>query len=145
VARTGRPSKLTPEITALICDYIDRGAYVEVAAQACGIGRATLYRWLKENEDFQDAVKTARAKAMVASIAMVRSGESGWQGSAWYLERVYPTLYASDRKKKRSEIELNNAKLAEMKTLEELLSKASATEIDAIVARLVARGRSEGQ
>lgn len=137
----GRPSKLTPEITAKICDHIDSGAYVEVAAQACGIGRTTLYRWLKDNEDFRDAVKTARANAMVASIRMVRSGEQGWQGSAWYLERTYPALYAADRKKKRAEIELTKAKTAESKTLEELISKASVGELEAILAKLLARER----
>jgi predicted DNA-binding transcriptional regulator AlpA len=137
----GRPSKLTPEITAAICERIAKGAYVEVAAQASGIGRSTLYRWLKEDSEFQDAVKTARASAMCESIAFIRSGEQGWQGSAWYLERTYPSLYAADRKKKRAEIELTKAKVAESKTLEELLSKASVGELESILAKLLARGR----
>lgn len=140
----GRPSKLTPEITAKICEHVRAGAYIYVAAQACGIGRETVRRWMHDNEEFRAALNTARAEAMAESIKFIRSGAQGWQGSAWYLERTYPALYASDRTKKRAETELTKAKVAEMKTLEDLLSKASASELDAIIARLLARaGRND--
>lgn len=139
----GRPSKLTPEITAKICELVEAGNYLHVAAQACGIHRDTLREWRRSNDEFSAAINKARASAICTSVAFIRSGEQGWQGSAWYLERTFPELYALDRKKKRAEIDLTRAKLAEMKSLEELLSKASASELDAIIARLLARARSD--
>jgi hypothetical protein len=138
-----RPSKLTDALVAEICERIANGAYPAVAAQASGIGATTFYRWQAENEAFRESVKTAAAIAECESVGYVRAGEQGWQGSAWYLERRYPDRWAQDRKKKRVEMDLAKAKLAEMKTLEDLISKASASELDGIIARLLARARTD--
>lgn len=42
----GRPSKLTPEIQERIVTLIVEGSYPEIAAQACGIGSTTFFRWM---------------------------------------------------------------------------------------------------
>jgi hypothetical protein len=47
----GRPSKLTVALTAELVWLILEGNYVETAAQAVGVDKTTLYRWLRRGED----------------------------------------------------------------------------------------------
>lgn len=46
----GRKTKLTPEVEKIIVDYISRGAYAWVAAEAAGIDRWTFWHWMKLGE-----------------------------------------------------------------------------------------------
>lgn len=46
----GRPSILTDELRDRILDAILDGAYLETAAQAAGVNKTTLYRWIKRGE-----------------------------------------------------------------------------------------------
>lgn len=55
VNQGGRPTKITPEITKKITDYILMGSYVETAATASGITKDTFYRWLKQGMKDRDA------------------------------------------------------------------------------------------
>lgn len=48
VGKTGRPSKLTPEVVAALEAAVRIGASPEHAADAAGISRATLATWLKD-------------------------------------------------------------------------------------------------
>lgn len=57
----GRKPKYTPERVKIICDAIARGETEETAAQLAGLHPATYWRWLNEKNEFNDAVKTARA------------------------------------------------------------------------------------
>jgi hypothetical protein len=106
-----RPTKLTSELQTAIVERVAAGNYLAVAARASGVHRDTLYGWLERGRAgeepfaaFSDALKRAEAEAECAAVAYVRSGEQGWQASAWYLERKYPDRWASDRKKKRAEL-----------------------------------------
>lgn len=47
----GRPSKLTVELTAELVWLILEGNYIETAAQAIGVDKSTLYRWLRRAEE----------------------------------------------------------------------------------------------
>lgn len=49
----GRPTKLTAELQERILDAILGGAYLETAAQAAGINKSQLYRWLRRAEDLE--------------------------------------------------------------------------------------------
>jgi transposase len=78
--RLGRPSKLTPEIHEKIVESVRRGNYVEVAAEAAGIYRGTVFRWIQEaNEghpdpsraNFRDALLQARAEAEATMVSLV--------------------------------------------------------------------------
>ena len=79
----GRKSKLTPEIHKRITAYIRAGAYDWVAAQACGVGKTTFYRWLEIAEqtgrppyrEFRDDLLQARAEARVAAEVEVRKAD----------------------------------------------------------------------
>ena len=97
---TGRPTKLTKELTEKICLAISAGNYAKVAAQLAGISEATYYAWLKEAEkedcdpiflEFSESVERAEAAAEVEAVALIR--QSARAGNArdaqWLLERKH--------------------------------------------------------
>ena len=116
----GRPSKLTPEIHTRIVAAIQRGSYVETAAQLAGINKVTYYEWLKrgkavqamldeahENEqpdisahdancaNFANAVFRAMAEAEVRDVTAIDTAaqQGTWQAAAWKLERKHHTRW----------------------------------------------------
>lgn len=52
----GRPTKLDVDLTQRILDAVLEGNYLETAAQAAGIGKTTLYRWLRRGDDAEALV-----------------------------------------------------------------------------------------
>lgn len=97
----GRPTKLTPELQAEICELIRKGNFVETACEAVGVHKGTYYNWRNRGErsakgvycDFFNAIKRAEADgeaAHVANIAADNTNTKDWQRSAWWLERRYP-------------------------------------------------------
>lgn len=97
----GRPTKLNDETQAIILEWIGKGAYDWVAAQAAGIDPSTFKNWMKRDEDiyieFQRQVRMARARVRAEVEAQVRKeapfnwlrfgpgrerpGEPGWTDS----------------------------------------------------------------
>jgi hypothetical protein len=96
----GRPTKRTPEITALIAEAISFGLTDEEAAALVGIDDDTLTQW-KKIPEFSGAIKRALATRKLARPKRIEAGETGWQGTAWALERQFPERFA------RPEIQLN--------------------------------------
>ena len=102
-----RPTKLSPQRQAQICEYVAQGHSREIAAQACGITATTVYRWMKRGEtepdgpfgEFCMALKRADAEAEIASLRIISAAaESGvWQAAAWKLERRYPKKWGRRR------------------------------------------------
>lgn len=95
----GRPTKLTPELSREICDYVRMGNYVETAAAIAGISKDSIYRWLKKGanaksgifREFSDAVKKAQAEAEARDVGLIgRAAKDQWQAAAWRLERKFP-------------------------------------------------------
>jgi predicted DNA-binding protein YlxM (UPF0122 family) len=90
--------KLTPEITEIICEHIEKGNSFETAAQAVGICRDTIYDWMKRGEksepnflQFLQSIKKARAKAEMRYVAVIdkaAASEKNWTAAAWWLERT---------------------------------------------------------
>ncbi len=94
-----RPTKLTPQLQAKICDAIRVGCYVETAAAYCGISKDTFYRWLRQGakaksgiyKDFSDAVEKAMADAEFRDVMIIsNAATSDWKAAAWKLERRAP-------------------------------------------------------
>ena len=94
-----QPLKLTPETQDRIVQFIRAGNYMETAAQAAGISKPTLYRWLKMADDptapdiyrdFRYAVENARAEAEARNVMLIQKAadDGTWQAAAWYLERT---------------------------------------------------------
>ena len=102
-----RPTKLSPQRQAQICEYVAQGSSREVAARACGVDPATLYRWMQRGEaepagiyrKFCEAIKKADAEAELASLRNISAAaENGvWQAAAWKLERRYPNRWGRRR------------------------------------------------
>lgn len=114
MAKTGRPTKLTPEASAKLCKAMSTGCLEGDAAAAAGIDRGTLSRWLKRGraegarepykafaEAFDNAAKVAKVGLLAVIHGAVRGekGEKGWvrepswKAAAWLLERRYPEEY----------------------------------------------------
>jgi hypothetical protein len=103
-----------PRVERLI-EALNAGNYLEHACDYAGIGKSTVYRWLDrgQNEaeridagnepnpdehtylELWDAIKKARASAMVRNVAIIQQAARGgtWQAAAWWLERTAPQQY----------------------------------------------------
>jgi hypothetical protein len=93
IAGEGRPTKRTPEVVAKIANAIATGLTDEEAALLSGIDPETMRVWRKDPE-FSGAIKMATAKRLLMRMERIEAGEAGWQGTAWALERLYPTRFA---------------------------------------------------
>lgn len=85
-ARTGRPTKLTPDLTEKLCTALRAFNHMDTAARLTGIHPSTVYRWLAEAEpddapeelrEFREAVTRARAEAEVRIVAGVAKAALG--------------------------------------------------------------------
>lgn len=97
-------SKLTPELTATMADYLRRGAHIDDACAIAGIDRSTYYRWTERAQagdeacqTFARAVEAARAEATMKCLEVIlTAAEAGkWQAAAWWLERSHPDRYGN--------------------------------------------------
>ena len=98
-AKGGRPTKLTPEVTAAIVAAVREGAPMYLAAEAAGVSRRAIIQWERKGEAEPDGIygvfvrdiKKARAEAVAQHIATVlKASEKSWQAAAWWLERQHP-------------------------------------------------------
>jgi transposase len=97
---SGRPTKLTPELQAKLCDAIRAGNYMETAAAFAGIRKATLQNWLRRGarqtqgiyHAFSEAVEKALADSEARDVALIAkaAADGQWQAAAWRLERKFP-------------------------------------------------------
>jgi hypothetical protein len=97
----GRPSKLTDELEAKLCDALRAGNHLEVAACYAGVSRSTVHRWLSLAQadgaeerlvEFREAVRKAEANAEVHAVGVLRKAiaHGEWRAALAYLERRYP-------------------------------------------------------
>ena len=89
MAKTGRPTKLTPELQAQLCEILREGNFVETACRCVGIPVERFYQWLKKDPGFREAVEKAMGEAEKEAIEMVKKRVPNWQALAWFLERRY--------------------------------------------------------
>lgn len=105
----GRPTKCTPEVIEAFCAAIRRGATRTLAAQASGIGRKTLYRWLENAESeadadapyrhFRHAVELAEAELFnELSEVVLTAAKTDPKYALLYLERRLPGDWSPTRK-----------------------------------------------
>ena len=105
--KTGRPTKLTPELESEIVELIKVGNYVETACAVAGIGKTTFYEWMKKANAsvrynkyvrFRNAVEKAQAWAEARDIAIItKASEKYWQAAAWKLERKFPDKFGRQK------------------------------------------------
>lgn len=125
----GRPTKFDQEIANKILTLIRSGNYIEPAAAAAGLHKATFYAWLKKGakagsgpfKDFNDAVVQAVAHAEALDVSIIgKAAQNGdWRASAWRLERRNPKRWG-----RKDQIEIGKINFDEMSD-EELAAIAS--------------------
>lgn len=104
----GRPTKLTPEVTASIVADLEAGHYIETAAESAGVHVTTLYRWMADGAKgiepyaaFHEAVTRAKADGEKDLVATVKAGDGPGVGfgqakaAAFLLERTRPHKFAA--------------------------------------------------
>jgi hypothetical protein len=103
----GRPTKFNRALAEQIIQYIRAGAYIETAAVAAGIDKATFYAWMKKGASakdgdfkaFHDAVNQAMAMAEVRDVLLIgEAAKESWQAAAWRLERKFPDRWGQTRR-----------------------------------------------
>jgi transposase-like protein len=104
-----QPRRLSPKVQQTICQAIETGTTLEIAARAAGIGARTLDEWLQHGRyelqenpdaegpcaDFVRAVSVASAKFEGDCLAIIQdAAPKNWTAAAWLLERKFPERYA---------------------------------------------------
>lgn len=138
-----RPTKLNAEVLEKIVTAIKAGSYVETAAAFAGVGKSTLYDWLRKGaaqkngiyREFSIAIEQALAHADVRDITIIaQAAQKGvWQAAAWRLERKYPDRWGKrtviqvggEGAMQSKEIDLANLSDQELDDLERLLKKGA--------------------
>ncbi len=110
MARTGRPTKLTPELQADLLRYLRAGNYVVTACKATGIDETQFYKWMEKGAkckagihvDFYQSVQKALAdgEALMVGAVRIQAVEhdaapdgrvpGNWLAAMTDLERRYP-------------------------------------------------------
>jgi len=113
--RGRKPSKVDDPKVKLLLQALSAGNYVEVSCAYAGISVATVYQWLEKGRqekqrienggkpdpnkatyvELLEAIETARAKAVVANVAIIQQAARNgtWQAAAWWLERTNPQQF----------------------------------------------------
>ena len=98
-----RPTKLNDEVQRRIVDLVRVGNFLETAAEAAGVERRTVTRWLTRGSEeesgpfreFREAVEKAQAESESRDVALIaKAAKDDWQAAAWRLERKFPAKYA---------------------------------------------------
>lgn len=93
-----RTTILNKTIQKAMVEAIESGNYASTAAEACGIGSSTHYRWMDQGEKgiepyrgYRDAIKRAEASAEMKAVKVIQAASlDNWTAGAWYLERKFP-------------------------------------------------------
>ncbi len=135
-----QPTRLSPKVQETICEAIEAGTTLEIAARAARIGPRTLDEWLhhgrnelRENPDaegpcadFVRAVTVASATFEKDTLAMIQdAAPKNWTAAAWLLERKFPERYAKVDRLRVSGDETNDkpVQISEQERKDRLLEK----------------------
>jgi hypothetical protein len=139
VAKVGRKSKLTPEVTKIILETLRVGATFEAAAGRAGVDVSTIHHWRRSGKaedgegklektpelvEFALAVDRAIAEAETRLVGLVnRAAPKQWQAAAWILERRWAGQYGS---KQKIDMDANVTQRPPREEMDELLAKVAA-------------------
>ena len=136
--RTGRPSKLSPEVTLRLYSAIRQGSYLEDACFFAGIDYSTFRRWMIRGEEAESgeyrelylSVKRLEASVAVELVGEWRAKMDSWRSIAAFLEKRFPERFGRRRVEIAGEgggpieIDLASAKEALAVKLEKLARRA---------------------
>lgn len=82
-----------------------KGLTRKVAARVAGISPTTLYKYLREDAEFAQRVKSAQADGEESLVDLIREHAADtWQAAAWLLERRYPDRYGPPKQRLQHEV-----------------------------------------
>lgn len=84
-----RPSKLTPQVEAIILESLRKGHTRTAAFEVAGVHRSKISVWLVRFATFRDAVMRAEAEAEVGAADTIHDAYKAgdWKAAGWWLER----------------------------------------------------------
>lgn len=97
----GRPTKFTTDLLEKLGEAIAAGMPDRYACDRVGITEDTLRVWRTEKPGFSAYLDHMRSERMLTRLNRIDVGESGWQGTAWILERRWGEHFA------RPELQIN--------------------------------------
>lgn len=104
----GRPRKanVDPLVVKAICDNLEIGMPIVLAAEAEGIPRSSVYEWIDKFPEFSGQI--TRAKAAGAKNLAIRAiaGGKGSHMAGWMLERRYREHYGPPKDDNASEVKV---------------------------------------
>lgn len=84
----GRPRAIDPQKRELICGLVSMGMSRYRAARHVGVGRVTMYRTAKRDEEFERQVREAELKKELSPLQQIRLHmPKDWRAAAWVMER----------------------------------------------------------
>ena len=100
-----RPSMRDDARDERVLEALRLGNTRDAAAGLAGYSRATLYRYLKEDEEFCQKVEAAEdeAEALVVSMIVSAAAKGTWRAGAWWLERRRPKHYGKNAQDESTE------------------------------------------
>lgn len=93
-------TKLNKEVIEQFAIEVEDGLPINYCCDLFSISKSCYFAWIKQGEydlennieslnaQFYDSIKKAYARFVKDSKRRIRNGESGWQGTAWWLERT---------------------------------------------------------
>src|SRR5436309_6286257 len=83
-SKTGRKTKLSPDLQKRLLDAIAAGNYIHTACAAVGIGESTYFKWIERGRagespyrEFMEALTRAEQQAVVSLVDLVASPDAG--------------------------------------------------------------------
>jgi len=87
MADKGRPTEKTPEVIRKIEEVAALDGTVEEMAFYANVNRATIYRWLKEDEEFSDRINDLKQAPFLKARRTIESSLSNPQFAFEYMKR----------------------------------------------------------
>ena len=114
--KRGRPTALTPQVQADICERLEKGVPQVDAARLAGISASAFYGWLQRGRDgeqpfadFSDAVERARARAkevLIDQVLMYATADQkdSWRAGIALYQELHGSSRGAEREKAREEV-----------------------------------------
>lgn len=94
-----RPKILDDAAKQRIIEATRKGLTRAVCAGLAGVSETTLYKYLREDAQFAQEVKTAQRLGEEELVDVIRMHSvKSWQAAAWLLERRYPERFGQRQK-----------------------------------------------